>query len=85
MQDSLIRNPMVDAIERTTGRKQTEQYDPNGLDQYAVWDEAFAGPTLRQRIGGLLARFRRGEKVRAGKVEIVGTTDCLQRRQVGHG
>lgn len=85
MQDYLLRNPMVDAIERTSGTKQTKQNDPNGLDQYAVWDEAFGGPTLRERIGGLLARLRRGEKARTGKVEIVGTTDCLPRHQVGRG
>lgn len=85
MQNYSQFNPMQDDIERHIKKRQRETFDPDGLAQYAHWDEALGGPTLRQRIGALLGRFRRGEEAPAKTVEPVGTTECSPTCQVSHG
>lgn len=72
MQDFFIARH---AIEQELNQRRLEKPDPDGLAQYVVGEDALGGPTLRQRMSGLLARLRRGRKAPSASVEVESSTD----------
>ena len=72
MQDFFIARH---AIEQELNQRRLEKPDPDGLAQFVVGEDALGGPTLRQRMSGLLARLKRSKKAPAESIEVVTSTD----------
>lgn len=81
MQDYNNFGVIQSEIERGLVRGHQVKHDPDGLSQYYMWDEAFGGPSLMDRIRGLV-RFFPSRKTRTKLVATrKGATECLPQAQ----
>lgn len=77
MHDYILANLMVQEIDREFERRQLTKYDPDGLAQYEIWDDAFAGPSLIERLKRVFSRRERSESPQVTIPPQHGAAECL--------
>lgn len=77
MHDYILANLMVQEIDREFERRQLTKYDPDGLAQYEIWDDAFAGPSLVERLKRVFSRRDRSAAQKVARAPQHGAAECL--------